>query len=254
MSAYEKFTKELVPTVNGTEKMGDSELVTAIKSGNLETVNEVLSGSDLLNVRTGDLRHTPLQIAVCQKDGDCIQIVKALLEAGAPINALDNTGNLAIHHLCGNAPRPMGGAGTGGGDTGGAEMAAVLVEAGSLLDLPNKGGFTPMMLAVKFQRADVIKCLTAAKADVNVKNSQGHTALDYAMGYRHDSGRLVGEMHGVDVEATLRAATTIKTAHEETNERLGPLRYTRTVTEAYTATQARMIATEPAIAARWIKA
>jgi ankyrin repeat protein len=54
-----------------------------------------------------------------------------------------------------------------------------------IVDLKGSANLTPLMLAVRFQSADVISPLTAAGADIGIKHGDGWTALHYAtkMGY-----------------------------------------------------------------------
>jgi ankyrin repeat protein len=231
--AYEKFTKEIVLSVKARGKMEDSALIKAIHSGKLLSVKEVLaSDEDLLNVRTGDLRFTPLQVAAGKEGGE--EIVKALLEAGAPVNALDNTGNVAFHHLCCKHDS--------------FEMAKLLIEAGTLVDHRNRGGYTPLHLAIKYKRGQLTKALFEADADCNIKSEQGLTAYDCLLMHRTLSGNQITGFDGFIVKPTLRARTTVPTAHELTAQRREreaaekAEKAAKTVEEAAKATQAVPVA------------
>lgn len=94
--------------------------------------------------------------------------VRALLDAGTNIDALDKHGQTALM----NAAR-----------RGDAELVRLLVDRGANLDHTAKYRLTALMLAVINDRADVVRILVAAGADREMKGSKGHfarTPLQYA--------------------------------------------------------------------------
>jgi ankyrin repeat protein len=69
---------------------------------------------------------------------------------------------------------------------GSARTMAVLLRAGAKIDAPNEEGHTPLQCASgsylpPAKILPAIQLLVEAKADINLKDSQGETALDYAM-------------------------------------------------------------------------
>ena len=100
-----------------------------------------------------------------------VERVRALLDAGAEIDALDRYGQTALMNA---AHR---------GDT---ELVRALVQLGANLDHTAKYRLTALMLAVISDHADVVRLLVAAGADRNIKRSKGTlacTPLEYAEAY-----------------------------------------------------------------------
>ena len=100
-----------------------------------------------------------------------VERVRALLDAGAEIDALDKYGQTALMNA---AHR---------GDT---ELVRALVQLGANLDHTAKYRLTALMLAVISDHADVVRLLVAAGADRNIKGSKGTlacTPLEYAEAY-----------------------------------------------------------------------
>jgi len=94
--------------------------------------------------------------------------VRALLDAGADIDALDKYGQTALMNA---AHR---------GDT---ELVQVLVQLGANLDHAAKYRLTALMLAVIADRHDAVRVLVAAGADRGIRGSKGSfacTPLEYA--------------------------------------------------------------------------
>ena len=60
-----------------------------------------------------------------------------------------------------------------------------LIEAGADVNLRNKDGLTPLMMASKMGRIEVVKLLLKAKADVNARQSNGWSALFAAAAGNH---------------------------------------------------------------------
>lgn len=113
-----------------------------------------------------DMTATPLQMAAGQGDKSTgykpptpdLKKVKALVEAGADVNAKNAWGS-ALH----SAVR-----------TGNLEIVKYLIEHGAILDLPDNAGITPLMWAAKMGKLDVVKLLVGRGANVNAVASLNH--------------------------------------------------------------------------------
>jgi ankyrin repeat protein len=97
-------------------------------------------------------------------------IAKALIEAGANLDARDSSGNNAL--MCAAVyDRP--------------EMLKLLIEKGSPLDEQNQEGHTALIWAGYWDKPDIAEILIRAGADANIRHSTGRTAVEWAMTNGH---------------------------------------------------------------------
>lgn len=100
----------------------------------------------------------------CERLGSAVLV--QLLNAGADINGKDKQGKQAIHYSAG----------------WGLEDVTFLVENGSDLNVAGlDDGETPLIVAVKNWRLDVVKYLLDKGAETNIRDATGRTALNYAL-------------------------------------------------------------------------
>jgi ankyrin repeat protein len=62
----------------------------------------------------------------------------------------------------------------------------LILNAGADVDLSNKAGETPLMVAAQLGRLDYVQALLDKKADPSAKNHEGNTALYFAIFEGHD--------------------------------------------------------------------
>ena len=101
------------------------------------------------------------------RSGD-VDRVRAVLHAGADINALDEHGQTALMNAV---------------YWGNLDIARVLIEAGAKLNHTAKFHLTALFLAVIGNRPQLVKLLVDAGADRNIEGSEGQynlTPLEYA--------------------------------------------------------------------------
>src|SRR5207248_10673426 len=128
-----------------------------------EALRAALAAGADVAARTGDKRRTALQAAA---DAGHADLVAALLDAGAAIDARDECGRTALWRAAGRGhlavvrllPRC-------GADVGGRDFEAEQ---------------TPLMQAVLADRAEVVASLRAAGADPQATDVDGLSADDYA--------------------------------------------------------------------------
>jgi ankyrin repeat protein len=106
---------------------------------------------------------------------------KALLEAGAKVDARDSKGATALH-LTSGAWIPS------------AETVKILIEAKADVHARDQKGSTPLHEAIKQKQFDIAKVLVAAGAEVEAKDQRGNTPLSLA------------EQAGPDFAALLKGA------------------------------------------------
>ncbi|HEY7132208.1 MAG TPA: ankyrin repeat domain-containing protein, partial [Candidatus Limnocylindrales bacterium] len=98
---------------------------------------------------------------------DAADVARALLDAGADVNARSANGFSVL---------PLHSAVAGGHD----EVVAALLEAGADVDARQSGGFTPLQGAAQNGADVTVDRLLAAGADRTARNDEGKTAADIA--------------------------------------------------------------------------
>jgi ankyrin repeat protein len=154
---------------------GEDALVRAALTGDVETLKLLLD-------RGADAKHadnfgfTPLMNATRYPDSQRIHL---LLAAGADPNALNNSGGvvkngpLALRHLSAlMLAAPFGDQ----------ETITALLKAGARVNERDIRGLTPLMLSIATDHAQpaTVRRLIAERADVQAKDNNGDSALDWA--------------------------------------------------------------------------
>lgn len=97
----------------------------------------------------------------------CERIIRALVAAGVPIDAVDEDGQTPMHEAA-------------GGDWGNPTAIRTLLDLGAKVDPEDHDANTPLMVAARSGEVACIKLLCEAGADPRKKNGEGLTALDEA--------------------------------------------------------------------------
>ena len=132
----------------------------------------VLAGADVNAVSSTGV--TALMLAVIYENADTPDTVNALVEAGADINAADENGVTALMHAANSRALAAGRA-----------DVRALAAAGADVNAANCDGETALMFASESGNADAVNALVAAGADVNAANKYGTTAVYFAAANGH---------------------------------------------------------------------
>lgn len=119
-----------------------------------------LAGAD------GDGR-TALHLAC---NGGHIDVARALLDAGADLNAVDHDQRTPLHRACSD---------------GTLEIVAALIDGGAWLDAPDKRMSSPLLTACWKGHIDVVTALLEAGADIHLSDEENAAPINVAARYGH---------------------------------------------------------------------
>ena len=143
-----------------------SELFSAVKKDDYQTVKQLLKNKKLLNHKTTN-GTTPLMIA-CKHSS--VKSIQVLLTAGADVNMQDNDGFTALMMASINC-----------NEMSSMECVRELLQAGADVNLQTENGWTALMMVSKYCNEDssmeCVRELLQAGADVNLQTENGWTAL-----------------------------------------------------------------------------
>jgi len=147
------------------------DIFEAAKEGNLDRILELIQEEVDLNIRyesfgTG-LKQTPLHIAASEGHLD---IVNALIAAGAHVNVKDNWGMTPINLAA---------------DKGHLNIINALIDAEADLNIGSNYGSRPLHLAAAEGHLNIVNALIAMGVDVNIRNLYGYRPLHYATSRDH---------------------------------------------------------------------
>jgi len=117
---------------------------------------------------------TPLHLAAARRQ---YAAARALLAAGAPVNAVNRRGAAALHYACDSRPLSP----TWDPDAQ-RRVIELLVSAGATVDQPDRGGVTPLHRAVRARSPAAVAALLAAGAGPHAATRKaGSTPLHLAV-------------------------------------------------------------------------
>ena len=204
--------------VRATDARRATCLILAAYGGHTETVRYLVGLPELDLNHQGSRNHTALHYAVQRKHADVVQV---LIDAGADIEAKDDTGSSPLHlasiegELTTVKMLVEAGADVRATDTkrvtclmlaayyGHTDTVRYLVSLPEL-DLNHQGSKndTALHSAVQRKHADVVQVLIDAGADIETKNVQGHSPLHLASISRELTTVKMLVKAGADVRAT----------------------------------------------------
>mmetsp|Transcript_39209 Transcript_39209/g.113194 ORF Transcript_39209/g.113194 Transcript_39209/m.113194 type:complete len:1060 (-) Transcript_39209:181-3360(-) len=157
----------------------NAELVKAAQSGDILAVKALLAVG--AHVEASSANRTALSWAA---EGGHMEVARALVEAGADLDAPDNNGYSPLFWAGANA-----------------EMVELLLAAGAHVDAADKANRTALSRAAKGGHTEAIKALLAAGAGVEAPDKKGNRALSLAAIKGHTEAIKALLAAGADVEA-----------------------------------------------------
>lgn len=149
---------------NTPNERGDKGLLLALQLES-DRVFFALLQSPQVDVNAHNARgETPLMLAAIKGN---LPAVQALLARGADVN---QPGWAPLHYA------------VSGGTPQHAQIVALLLEHSAYIDAASPNGSTPLMLAARYGSDAIVQLLLQEGADPTLKNQQGLTARDFALG------------------------------------------------------------------------
>jgi ankyrin repeat protein len=143
---------------------GGSVLISAARSGNCEVVKEILRYGPNLEAREQNGK-TALFVAGestrSDEDGERVECVRMLAEAGASVDARDRWGNTLLHK------------------TSVTDMQEVLLRRGADVNARNLNGETPIFTTMNIKS---IPLFLQHGADLTIRNNRGETVMEARTG------------------------------------------------------------------------
>lgn len=169
--------------INAKDRDNNNALMFAIKSGDRDTVEYLLSigiETDYINT----IGFSPMHLAVRKND---LNLVALLVDNNADINIQDKLGRAPIFDaVCENNGK----------------MINALAINGMFVDTTDNHGTTPLMIAVEDQsRQESFIALINLGADVNAKDNNGKNALMRAIEHENNAMMDMLFKSGIDIDA-----------------------------------------------------
>lgn len=171
------------PLLIGSNRIKD--LLESARSGDFAKVKSIVEGNSGLiarftskiNLNASDIRgKTALTYASAFGHAELVSYF--LSQREVDVNVLDDTQKTALHHACKGSRQNQE-------DKVQAWIATELLRNGAQLEARDHNGCTALMLASANGFLLVSKCLLSFDADVNCKDFEGYSPLDYAREFLH---------------------------------------------------------------------
>ena len=158
--------------VDAKDRSGNTPLHEASGNGHADVVKLLIDNGAKVGVRNGR-GEAPLSWIASSFRRDIEkfkEIIEALINAGAEIDAQDNRGNTALHRVS---------------ERGHADVVKLLINAGADINAKNKDGDTALHRARENNHANVVELLIKEGAEVDASNNQNETLLAWAVDKGH---------------------------------------------------------------------
>eukprot|EP00429_Kryptoperidinium_foliaceum_P036988 CAMPEP_0176166836 /NCGR_PEP_ID=MMETSP0120_2-20121206/85336_1 /TAXON_ID=160619 /ORGANISM="Kryptoperidinium foliaceum, Strain CCMP 1326" /LENGTH=388 /DNA_ID=CAMNT_0017504405 /DNA_START=23 /DNA_END=1185 /DNA_ORIENTATION=- len=169
----------------GSKYMQTKNIVDAAAGGDLAALRRVVEGAGGgLSASAADLNGRDMQgktALMHAVSGGSKAIVEYLLNRKVDVNAVDNATKAAMHYV---SKRARGRRGSEF-DSEQQEIVKLLLAYRAILECRDGNGCTPLMAAVANGDEAVARCILECRADVSVRDSEGQTCVDLAVGFEY---------------------------------------------------------------------
>lgn len=148
---------------NQTDPEGNSPALIAAQANNSQSIEIVkMLGAAKVNLNLSNIIYTPLVYAIEQEN---IEMVKALLDSGADVNALTESNQSPLGAALSRSSK---------------EIAKLLLAHKANPNVSSNMGETPLFTAIDLGDPEIVEELVKAGADLNNKTASGQTPQEYA--------------------------------------------------------------------------
>ena len=155
----------LVVDINIQNSIGETALIISVMKNHLYIVNLLLTAKADPNIEDS-YRNTALIYAAFNTKDD-INIVNALIKAGATLNYKNSSGDTPL--ILATRKKIN------------IDIVNSLVGAGSNVNIQNNDGMTALMYAARGRDISAVNILLEGGSNINLQNNKGQTALDIAI-------------------------------------------------------------------------
>ena len=149
------------------------------KSDSCDVLKCLLEKGAEVNAQT-HLNRTPLMLA---SQNDHVNLVTCLLENGANVHLQDADGHTALHYAVSSSVHRDS-----------CCVMRCLLKNGADVNASVNGLYTPLMLACRAKRINLLTFLIEHGADIDFQDTEGNTALHYAVNCKTRGGNVVNNM------------------------------------------------------------
>jgi len=164
-----KKIRELISNITNLNRVidGDTALTAAADNGLVDVVTALIEAGASLDVQDKDGRSALMIASTRNYTKDYKQIVHLLLEHGADTNLQDKRGLTALFSVCGIAYNDI-------------DIVRLLLKHGAIIDIQNNEGKSALMNASRDDLLDTVKLLLKHGANIDLRDNKGYTALIHA--------------------------------------------------------------------------
>jgi len=209
MKKFLVFFSLIVMIVMMTRAIEASEILEAVKKGNIAKVKTLLSKNIKLIDERDKNKWTLLHWAAI---GGYKEIAELLISKGADVNAQNEFDETPLHWAVGRGPKII--------DERKKDLVELLISKGADINAKDKFIATPLHYAVRCGNNEIAKLLILKGADVNAKEKNGWTPLHWAITMaEYREGKKIVDLlinRGADVNArNIKGETPLKTTLKE---------------------------------------
>ncbi len=155
-------------SLNSTDKKGNNVFTYVARSGNIKVMKQLIEKG--VEYKKPNLENeTAVSYAAMgsRRNSNSLATFQFLDSLAIPFNLVSKEGNTAFHNIAARHKDP--------------EVVQYFIDKGALVNQVNNEGFTPFLLAARFNNINNMKFLAPLSGNINQANRDGETAVHFAV-------------------------------------------------------------------------